>query len=504
MTPPRSTRRSAPTRRRADAPPPRVVPRALAVIRDRLRRFDYTEAAVAERLEIPHIFTLRYSELPALRSRLARRGTDPLSALVRLFVFGDALPTPRLERILDPGFVQALVRTRLLRRRSGLATATVALFPVAGAWIATDRRRDPFAREPVMYLGPDSYALAYLTPRTPRASALDLCTGSGVQAVLAARHTERVVGVDIEPRALAFARFNAALNEVADRCRWVLGDLDTALAPGLRFDLLLANPPFVPSPHEGTRALAYRDGGPRGDRVNARLFAAIPARLTASGLALVVTVIPLERDESPEEPLERWLGPRADTGTIWLEQGRERAEDYALAQVRRPFGDSPEALERRYRQWLRPLVRHGITALSGGLAIIKPHRGPSPPWIRSYRAGSAVTPVPEVAPRLVRGHEIAASVIFEDELLERRLRLAADIELTSLSRATETGLEPVGHAVECRGLPLESFAIGLVTALLLESLAPGQSVREACAAIDDEALPPVDELLELLRRGVLE
>ena len=50
--------------------------------------------------------------------------------------------------------------------------------------------------------------------RRPGEAALDLGTGCGIQALLAAKHAERVVATDVNPRALGFAAFNAALNGI--------------------------------------------------------------------------------------------------------------------------------------------------------------------------------------------------------------------------------------------------------------------------------------------------
>jgi methylase of polypeptide subunit release factors len=43
---------------------------------------------------------------------------------------------------------------------------------------------------------------------------MDLGTGGGIQAMLAARHAHRVVGTDINPRALAFARLAMQINGI--------------------------------------------------------------------------------------------------------------------------------------------------------------------------------------------------------------------------------------------------------------------------------------------------
>ena len=102
-----------------------------------------------------------------------------------------------------------------------------------------------------------------LTPRSAASSALDVGTGSGVQALLAARQAAHVVATDINPRALAFTELNAALNGFTN-IEVRLGSLFEAVA-GERFDLITCNPPYVVSPES---RWAYRDSGLQGDEVS--------------------------------------------------------------------------------------------------------------------------------------------------------------------------------------------------------------------------------------------
>ena len=78
------------------------------------------------------------------------------------------------------------------------------------------------------------------------ASVLDLCTGTGVLAVTAANAgAARVTAVDISVRSAANAWLNAKRHNAAVRV--LRGDLFAALAPGEQFDLVVSNPPYVPS-----------------------------------------------------------------------------------------------------------------------------------------------------------------------------------------------------------------------------------------------------------------
>lgn len=76
------------------------------------------------------------------------------------------------------------------------------------------------------------------------AEVLDMGTGSGVCAVVAARHARRVVAVDINPAAVRCTRANVLLNRLEDRVEVLEGDLFAPVA-GRRFDVVLFNPPFL-------------------------------------------------------------------------------------------------------------------------------------------------------------------------------------------------------------------------------------------------------------------
>jgi release factor glutamine methyltransferase len=81
---------------------------------------------------------------------------------------------------------------------------------------------------------------------TAETDVLDVCTGSGALALLAARMGARVSATDISWRAVATARINAA--RVGQRVRIRRGDL-TAPVADRTFDLVVSNPPYVPTPH---------------------------------------------------------------------------------------------------------------------------------------------------------------------------------------------------------------------------------------------------------------
>lgn len=121
------------------------------------------------------------------------------------------------------------------------------------------------------------------------AEVLDLCSGSGVLGIVAARAGARSVTVaDISRRALANARVNAALNRVSLTSR--RGDLFDAV-DGRRFDLIVTNPPYLPGqapPGAGRRLATAIDAGPDGRRFLDRICAEAPRHLRPGGSMLLV------------------------------------------------------------------------------------------------------------------------------------------------------------------------------------------------------------------------
>ena len=76
---------------------------------------------------------------------------------------------------------------------------------------------------------------------------LDMCSGSGVIAVVLAKELRiPVVGVDISPAALKVAALNVARHGLEDLVTFFCSDLFSAMVPAVGFDCIVANPPYVP------------------------------------------------------------------------------------------------------------------------------------------------------------------------------------------------------------------------------------------------------------------
>jgi len=98
------------------------------------------------------------------------------------------------------------------------------------------------------------------------ATALDFGTGSGCLAIALACKcpAAEIWAVDVSPEALAMARENAARHGGAARIRFLEGDGFAALPPDARFDLIISNPPYIPSEEIASLQPEVRDHDPRG------------------------------------------------------------------------------------------------------------------------------------------------------------------------------------------------------------------------------------------------
>jgi methylase of polypeptide subunit release factors len=111
--------------------------------------------------------------------------------------------------------------------------------------------------------------------------AFDVGAGTGVLAFVVARAGGRVVATDLDPRAVACARENAARLGLADRVTVVQADL----FPEGRADVVVSNPPWVPAePHGPLDRAVYDPGG----ALLQRLVLGIPAHLAPGGEAWIV------------------------------------------------------------------------------------------------------------------------------------------------------------------------------------------------------------------------
>ena len=307
---------------------------------------------------------------------VAWRRASHSAALVRLFLLGLSLDEAEAEAALGSVGCESLEQAGLLEAVDGDVHATVKIVPHGDLLIVSDRDTDGRnGSEWVAGLHPPSVTLAKLTVRREVRRALDVCTGNGIQALLASRHTESVVATDINPRALEIAALNCSLN----------GNSNVELRQGGyfepagndRFDLITCNPPYVISPES---SYVYRDSGLPGDTVSRLVVQEAAKALAEEGFAHIL----ISWAHPPGDPwstLKSWVDEQGcDSWLLYF--GSDDPVTHAAAWLKPAARDTPESFSEALDRWLDYLKRLGIEAIAHGAVILR-RRSTGPNWTRT-------------------------------------------------------------------------------------------------------------------------
>ncbi|GHF28765.1 N5-glutamine methyltransferase family protein [Streptomyces morookaense] len=417
---------------------PTADPARTARLRDALLAAAFTADGLLDLLGAPAYAALARSEtVPALR---ATRGDGPLETLVRLFLlqrtvaYGQAAAALPVDDCLADGW--------LVREDGDLVRATVDVRPYGGPegqdwWIVSDLGcavggaggiaggaggpEGVERSELVLGVGGASTTLAGITVRTPVASALDLGTGSGIQALHASQHATRVTATDLNPRALHIARLTLLLSG-APEADLRQGSLFEPVA-GETFDLIVSNPPFVISP--GAR-LTYRDGGMGGDDLCRTLVQQAADRLNDGGYCQLLANWQHVEGEDWRERLASWVPRGCDA---WIVQ-REVQDVAQYAELwLRDAGDhrtSPQEYAARYDAWLEEFEARKTKGVGFGWITLRKTGAEQP----SVVAEEWPHPVEQPLGDAVRAHFERQDFLRSHDdaaLLATRFRLAPEV-----------------------------------------------------------------------------
>jgi methylase of polypeptide subunit release factors len=301
-------------------------------------------------------------------------GDGRLETLVRLFLLGIEVPEAAARRAMHPLPLEAARAAGLFCLSGGAARALLDVRPYAAGstdWLVVsdfgaDVRGAPLAADHVLGIGAAALTLAQATPRNAVRRALDIGTGCGVQALHLGTHAAGVIATDVSRRALQFAATTAALSGQAWELR--LGSLLEPVRDGERFDLVVANPPFVIS--DGARRYDYRDSGLRGDALCEELATGLPAVLAENGTAQLLANWIIPADRPWQDRVGAWFTGRGCDAWVWQREVAEPAEYVAM--WLRDAGGSPgtAAWTRRYDTWLDWMATAGVAAIGMGLITI--------------------------------------------------------------------------------------------------------------------------------------
>ncbi|MFJ3823226.1 DUF7059 domain-containing protein [Streptomyces nodosus] len=382
----------------------------VARLREALLAASFTADGLLDLLGAPAYAALARSEtVPALR---ATRGDTPLETLVRLFLLQQPVPHPRVAGVLP---VDACVEAGWLVRTGGdEIAATVDVRPYGGPggedWFivsdlgcavggsggvrASARWRGGDGRQAggigdrdegvVLGVGGASTTLAGITVRTPVGSALDLGTGSGIQALHAVRHATRVTATDVNPRALHITALTLALSG-APAADLREGSLFEPVRDDETFDLIVSNPPFVISPSRLAPSsspgsppgaapfprLTYRDGGMGGDDLCRTLVQQAGERLNGGGFAQFLANWQHVEGEDWQDRLRSWVPRGCDAWIVQREvQDITQYAELWLRDAGDHRGDTAD-YQARYDAWLDEFEARKVRAVGFGWIALR-------------------------------------------------------------------------------------------------------------------------------------
>lgn len=369
---------------------------AQVALRDVFACAGYTQEALAQALHVDEPV-----DATAARANVGRLGGSPLGTLVRLFLAGEALPRATVAEAL---VVEAAVAVGLLEGEDELS-APFAVDEWQGRYLAHDHHAQ-VEFDHVTGISNATRTLAALTPRRPVRRALDLGTGCGSQALLAARHADQVVATDVTERALRVARLNLELNDVTN-VELRHGSLFEPVG-GERFDLIVSNPPFVVSPDTD---VVFRDAGLEGDEISRLVVRGAAEHLEPGGQAAMLICWAHGAEDDWRDRVRAWLhGTGCDA---WLVRYvTEDPLEYALKW----------AAEEAAGRWTDYYDAAAIGALTTGGLVLRKRADDAAGRVATADAESG--PTGSASDQIER---VFDALDFQGDLREERLRLAPHV-----------------------------------------------------------------------------
>ena len=414
-------------------------PPRYAKLRDLLRRVGYTHQGLCDRLEIGSVYDFKEVRegRPLLPDTL-----DGLSLFVRLFLDAEDVAWTGVRALLSDDEIGLLLEFGLIENgvTADSCASTVLLYPIEQLWIVSDRSastNDPDARNrppaDVVYpaMTRNTQRFVGLMPRNSCDRFLELCAGTGIAALIAARGFARQAwAIDITQRSTRFAKFNAELNELPNVTA-LEGDL-FAPVNGEQFDVIVAHPPYMPSLED---EYIFRDGGPDGERITWGIFQRLAEHLRPGGI-YYCDCLTSDRDGAPvEDRVREALGEHRAEFDIMVAEIRtfDPVQYYANLAKQGDAGESFESIGRRWEVFSRLKIEQLVFG-----AILARRRSDGRPGISVRRRLSPNTH-PHDFFRVLDWKSRTQSWTNDDRrsLLEARLKSNPDLLFRSSHRLVE-------------------------------------------------------------------
>jgi methylase of polypeptide subunit release factors len=435
---------------------------------------------------------------------------SPHETLVRLFHLETAVPEEAARQALAPMTLGDWIAAGLLAPPTpeGNVAPQVKLVPALGRVFASDKLRSEAIcahTDFVVPPGMTTLQLAHALINRPSRRTLDLGTGGGALACVAAAHSERVVATDISPRALEFARFNAGLNGV-EKVEWLEGNWLEPVADR-SFDLIVCNPPFVIAP---TKRLLFRDSGMRGDEFCRGLARAVAERLEEGGYCQITCNYAHHQGQPWQDGLRAWFEGLGSDVVVWLLHTVDVSE-YAMTWIISTESQDSDEVPRLYDQWMDYFEAEGIEAVSYLLVTMRRHEA-NTNWTRIEDFSRRIIgPCGEAVLRSFSRQDSLEARLDPTVMLDRRFRLVPEARIEQHHAMTGDGLAVTGTKLHLAGsvqhtIDLDGNVLGLIARCdgrtplreLIGQLAAGHGL-----SLEKVSPSVLDVVRSLVDRGVL-
>lgn len=458
------------------------------------------EEAVSERLGIGT--TDDYLRLRPDPSA-AREITDRLDLLARLFLIGEYVSRRQLQAWIPAATLEAIEGLGLLAihpARPDCCYSPVALYPAHSLYLVSDRWTNPdlspiASFDDIVYPAITVNTRHFLEtlPATPCETFLDLCSGTGVAALMAAaRYAGHAWAFDVTERSALYAGFNRLLNGIRN-VTVARGDLYEP-AGEQTFDRIVANPPYMPALRP---AHIYADGGELGERITRRVVEGLPRYLRPGGCFYCVTAGVEQEREAFEQRLRRWLGDLEAEFDVFLVTRQFFETSHLAHQSAVRTRGGPQEVE----QWKAVFQKHGVKHLVYGSVAIERKRARSRP-VTVRRQKGPLSGSAEL--EWLKAWETAAGDPGSAGLILDAQPIASPgLELHVVHRLREGELAPAKFTLEIQHPFATDCRIQPWTAYLLARCDGRITAREHFAWLKQNQLihpdAPADEFAELLR-----
>ncbi len=390
-----------------------------AAFREALNRAGYTAAGIKS---LKRDLKSNEGVDVALLDRRTTAKNDPFHTFARLFFVGREVTAAALRAAVAPMPVESLVAVGLVREDGGKFHPGARIERYGELAVCSDfvsfTREVPIEVDHVLGVSPGAISLAALTPQSAVESVLDVGTGGGIQALLAASHAERVVATDICPRALNFGAMNARLNDITN-IEFRAGSFFEP-ANGERFDRIISNPPFVISP---ASRFVYRDGGLGGDAVSEHVVRTAAEHLEENGFAVaLVNWHHATADDWEQRPLSWTRGNGCDVR--WMRFDDEDPLSYAASWLRQEEKRDAATAERLLDEWVSHYEERGMARIALGAVVMRKRTG-GRNWERceDIPMDISLNNCGEQMERIFDGEDLLQSLANERDLLDCRFKL---------------------------------------------------------------------------------